>query len=196
MRPARPLPPPPRRHRCRCHPLSSCVARCLQAQALTGVDGVVTKNLFLKVAARLLTCPWDCFQSCHPVALHAAARPRCSLRDRLGWGLTLPALLPATLQDKKGRLYIITAAADTKVDLKRALGYDGACRPPNAAAVLPFSCIARPLMLSEVPSLPAVLSLRLGCGKGGLRMAPDDLLTAVLQVRSHDAFCFTSIMLP
>ncbi|PRW44459.1 prolyl-tRNA synthetase associated domain-containing 1 [Chlorella sorokiniana] len=66
-----------------------------QAQALAGVDGVVTKNLFLK--------------------------------------------------DKKGRLYIITAAADTKVDLK-------------------------------------LLSLRLGCGKGGLRMAPDDLLTGVLQV--------------
>ncbi len=28
----------------------------------------------------------------------------------------------------------------------------------------------------------AVMSLRLGCGKGGVRLAPDDLLTSVLQV--------------
>ncbi|KAL4428411.1 hypothetical protein ABPG75_002500 [Micractinium tetrahymenae] len=66
-----------------------------QVAALSGVDGVCTKNLFLK--------------------------------------------------DKKGRLYIVTAAADTKVDLK-------------------------------------VLSARLGTGKGGVRMAPDELIASVLQV--------------
>lgn len=66
-----------------------------QVAALSNVDGVCTKNLFLK--------------------------------------------------DKKGRLYIVTAQADTKVDLK-------------------------------------VLSARLGTGKGGVRLAPDELITSVLQV--------------
>jgi hypothetical protein len=49
------------------------------------------------------------------------------------------------LQDKKGRLYIITALSDTIVDLK-------------------------------------VLSARLGLGKGGLRFAPDELLSPTLGV--------------
>ncbi|EFN55384.1 hypothetical protein CHLNCDRAFT_134463 [Chlorella variabilis] len=77
-------------HETHAHPaVMTCEA---QAAALSGVPGVVTKNLFLK--------------------------------------------------DKKGRLYIVTAAADTKVDLK-------------------------------------VLSARLGTGKGGVRMAPDELIPTV-----------------
>ncbi|KAK7840721.1 uncharacterized protein LOC112032961 [Quercus suber] len=49
------------------------------------------------------------------------------------------------LKDKKNRFYIVSALADTKVDLK-------------------------------------VLSQRLGLGKGGLRMAPEEALGKVLQV--------------
>ena len=97
------------------------------------------------------------------------------------------------MQDKKGRLYIVTAAADTKVDLKRApvfLCLDLHCR----GHLVLFVCVTLAAMDKQANckqanmSLPlehlcAVLSLRLGCGKGGLRMAPDDLLTDVLQVR-------------
>uniref|UniRef100_A0A2N9HMM3 YbaK/aminoacyl-tRNA synthetase-associated domain-containing protein n=1 Tax=Fagus sylvatica TaxID=28930 RepID=A0A2N9HMM3_FAGSY len=50
------------------------------------------------------------------------------------------------LKDKKNRFYIVSALADTKVDLK------------------------------------VVLSQRLGLGKGGLRMAPEEALGEVLQV--------------
>ncbi|XP_071731376.1 uncharacterized protein [Rutidosis leptorrhynchoides] len=49
------------------------------------------------------------------------------------------------LKDKKHRLYIVSALADTKVDLK-------------------------------------VLSIRLGLGKGGLRMAPEEAVIEILQV--------------
>lgn len=49
------------------------------------------------------------------------------------------------LKDKKNRFYIVSALADTKVDLK-------------------------------------VLSQRLGLGKGGLRMAPEEAVTEILQV--------------
>lgn len=49
------------------------------------------------------------------------------------------------LKDKKGRLYIVTALVDTKVNLQ-------------------------------------VLSARLGVGKGGVRLAPDELIATVLQV--------------
>lgn len=49
------------------------------------------------------------------------------------------------LKDKKSRLYIVSALADTRVDLK-------------------------------------VLALRLGIGKGGVRMAPEEALAEVLQV--------------
>lgn len=49
------------------------------------------------------------------------------------------------LKDKKGRLYIVTALPNTKVDLK-------------------------------------TLSARLGAGKGGIRLAPDELITSVLGV--------------
>ncbi|PNX79116.1 prolyl-tRNA synthetase associated domain-containing protein 1-like, partial [Trifolium pratense] len=48
------------------------------------------------------------------------------------------------LKDKKNRFYIVSALADTKVDLK-------------------------------------VLSQRLGLGKGGLRMAPEEALGELLQ---------------
>ncbi|KAK6939853.1 YbaK/aminoacyl-tRNA synthetase-associated domain [Dillenia turbinata] len=56
-----------------------------------------------------------------------------------------PVVMTVDAQDKKNRLYIISALADTRVDLK-------------------------------------VLSTRLGLGKGGLRMAPEETLQEILQV--------------
>ncbi|KAL6214962.1 hypothetical protein ACLB2K_014394 [Fragaria x ananassa] len=56
-----------------------------------------------------------------------------------------PVVLTVEAQDKKSRFYIVSALADTKVDLK-------------------------------------VLSVRLGLGKGGLRMAPEEALGEILQV--------------
>ncbi|EPS72286.1 hypothetical protein M569_02472 [Genlisea aurea] len=55
------------------------------------------------------------------------------------------------LKDKKQRFYIVSALADTKVDLK-------------------------------------VLSQRLGLGKGGIRMAPEEALAEILQARSICSF--------
>lgn len=43
----------------------------------------------------------------------------------------------------------------------------------------PQDCIA-----SSIFCAAAVLSARLGTGKGGVRMAPDELITSVLQVGS------------
>ncbi|KVH88171.1 YbaK/aminoacyl-tRNA synthetase-associated domain-containing protein [Cynara cardunculus var. scolymus] len=56
-----------------------------------------------------------------------------------------PIVMTVEAQDKKHRFYIVSALADTKVDLK-------------------------------------VLSQRLGLGKGGLRMAPEEALAEILQV--------------
>ncbi|KAK6114838.1 hypothetical protein DH2020_007107 [Rehmannia glutinosa] len=56
-----------------------------------------------------------------------------------------PVVLTVEAQDKKQRFYIVSALAETKVDLK-------------------------------------VLSQRLGLGKGGLRMAPEEALAEILQV--------------
>ncbi|KAF6253190.1 WD40-repeat-containing domain protein [Scenedesmus sp. NREL 46B-D3] len=82
-----------------------------QAEALKGVDGLVTKNLFLR--------------------------------------------------DKKRRQYLITALPETKVDLKGKYSHV--------------------LQLSGC-QLSSVLSARLGCGKGGLAWASEELLAESLQV--------------
>ncbi|KAK7410589.1 hypothetical protein VNO78_01486 [Psophocarpus tetragonolobus] len=75
----------------------------------------------------------------HPVVLTVDAQSQYV--GHLGGGLSKNLFL----KDKKSRLYIVSALAGTKVDLK-------------------------------------VLSQRLGLGKGGLRMAPEDALGEVLQV--------------
>ncbi|PON76347.1 YbaK/aminoacyl-tRNA synthetase-associated domain containing protein [Trema orientale] len=75
----------------------------------------------------------------HPVVLTVEAQAKYV--GNLGGGLSKNLFL----KDKKNRFYIVSALADTKVDLK-------------------------------------VLSARLGLGKGGLRMAPEEALGEILQV--------------
>nr|XP_028950262.1 uncharacterized protein LOC114821592 isoform X1 [Malus domestica] len=75
----------------------------------------------------------------HPVVLTVEAQAKYV--GHLGGGLSKNLFL----KDKKSRFYIVSALADTKVDLK-------------------------------------VLSVRLGLGKGGLRMAPEEALGEILQV--------------
>ncbi|CAJ1974204.1 unnamed protein product [Sphenostylis stenocarpa] len=75
----------------------------------------------------------------HPVVLTVDAQAQYV--GHLGGGLSKNLFL----KDKKNRLYVVSALAATKVDLK-------------------------------------VLSQRLGLGKGGLRMAPEEALGEVLQV--------------
>lgn len=75
----------------------------------------------------------------HPVVLTVEAQAKYV--GHLGGGLSKNLFL----KDKKNRFYIVSALADTKVDLK-------------------------------------VLSIRLGLGKGGLRMAPEEALGELLQV--------------
>lgn len=75
----------------------------------------------------------------HPVVLTVEAQAKYV--GSLGGGLSKNLFL----KDKKSRFYIVSALADTKVDLK-------------------------------------VLSVRLGLGKGGLRMAPEEALGELLQV--------------
>ncbi|CAL0319392.1 unnamed protein product [Lupinus luteus] len=75
----------------------------------------------------------------HPVVLTVEAQAKYV--GHLGGGLSKNLFL----KDKKNRFYVVSALADTKVDLK-------------------------------------VLSQRLGLGKGGLRMAPEEALGDILQV--------------
>ncbi|KAJ1378039.1 YbaK/aminoacyl-tRNA synthetase-associated domain, partial [Sesbania bispinosa] len=75
----------------------------------------------------------------HPVVLTVEAQAKYV--GHLGGGLSKNLFL----KDKKNRFYVVSALADTKVDLK-------------------------------------VLSQRLGLGKGGLRMAPEEALGEILQV--------------
>ncbi|GAU39936.1 hypothetical protein TSUD_149460 [Trifolium subterraneum] len=77
----------------------------------------------------------------HPVVLTVEAQAKYVDVGKLGGGLSKNLFL----KDKKNRFYIVSALADTKVDLK-------------------------------------VLSQRLGLGKGGLRMAPEEALGELLQV--------------
>ncbi|KAF6147713.1 hypothetical protein GIB67_003044 [Kingdonia uniflora] len=75
----------------------------------------------------------------HPVVLTVEAQAKYV--GHLGGGLSKNIFL----KDKKHRFYIVSALADTTIDLK-------------------------------------VLSQRLGLGKGGLRMAPEEALQEILQV--------------
>ncbi|XP_076916382.1 uncharacterized protein LOC143576073 isoform X2 [Bidens hawaiensis] len=75
----------------------------------------------------------------HPVVMTVEAQAKHVGHIKAGLSINL------FLKDKKHRLYIVSALADTKVDLK-------------------------------------VLSHRLGLGKGGLRMAPEEAVTEILEV--------------
>ncbi|XP_062024656.1 uncharacterized protein LOC133740729 isoform X2 [Rosa rugosa] len=92
-----------------------------------------------QLLARLKELHIDFSQYDHPVVLTVEAQAKYV--GHLGGGLSKNLFL----KDKKSRFYIVSALADTKVDLK-------------------------------------VLSVRLGLGKGGLRMAPEEALGEILQV--------------
>ena len=88
-----------------------------------------------------------------------------STRALLHSGVT--RMLP--VQDKKRRLYLVCAAADTRVDLKGAVAIEIGFR------------IHRPLL--SIPTCPpAVLGVRLGLPKPGMSFAPEDMLQSILQV--------------
>lgn len=86
----------------------------LQAADLAGVEGAVTKNLFLKVGSRRAPPPARrCRrQSGAPCCCPCLQLSHCASNEPSLW-----------VQDKRGRLYIVTALADTKVDLKSELGW-------------------------------------------------------------------------
>uniref|UniRef100_A0A2P2JUD3 YbaK/aminoacyl-tRNA synthetase-associated domain-containing protein n=1 Tax=Rhizophora mucronata TaxID=61149 RepID=A0A2P2JUD3_RHIMU len=92
-----------------------------------------------QLLARLKELQIDFSQYEHPVVLTVEAQEKY-VGDK-GGGLSKNLFL----KDKKSRFYIVSALADTKVDLK-------------------------------------VLSQRLGLGKGGIRMAPEEALCEILQV--------------
>ncbi|XVE60357.1 hypothetical protein DITRI_Ditri05aG0122500 [Diplodiscus trichospermus] len=92
-----------------------------------------------QLLARLKELQIDFSQYEHPVVLTVEAQAKYV--GNMGGALSKNLFL----KDKKQRYYIVSALADTKVDLK-------------------------------------VLSQRLGLGKGGLRMAPEEALGEILQV--------------
>ncbi|XP_050363666.1 uncharacterized protein LOC126782457 [Argentina anserina] len=92
-----------------------------------------------QLLARLKELQIEFSQYDHPVVLTVEAQEKYV--GHLGGGVSKNLFL----KDKKSRFYIVSALADTKVDLK-------------------------------------VLSVRLGLGKGGLRMAPEEALGEILQV--------------
>ncbi|XP_038714850.1 prolyl-tRNA synthetase associated domain-containing protein 1 [Tripterygium wilfordii] len=92
-----------------------------------------------QLLARLKELQIDFSQYEHPVVMTVEAQAKYV--GNMGGGLSKNLFL----KDKKNRLYVVSALADTKVDLK-------------------------------------VLSQRLGLGKGGVRMAPEETLTEILQV--------------
>lgn len=79
------------------------------------------------------------------------------------------------LQDRKQRFYIVSALANTKVDIKGM----------NSFALLKGTCWLAWMDDHDgylFHQSGAVLSQRLGLGKGGLRMAPAEALGEILQV--------------
>lgn len=92
-----------------------------------------------QLVARLKELQIDFVSYEHPVVLTVEAQAKYV--GHLGVGLSKNLLL----KDKKHRFYVVSALANTNVDLK-------------------------------------VLSQRLGLGKGGLRMAPEEALQQILQV--------------
>jgi len=106
---------------------------------------------------------------------------------------------PCALQDKKRRQYVITALSDTKVDLKSERSRPAARRPgclgsrvpqgrrsssagPGLGAPHPHPDPPPLTHTSPPPLAHAVLSTRLGTGKGGLSWGSEEMLQATLQV--------------
>jgi hypothetical protein len=81
-------------------------------------------------------------------------------------------------KDKKNRFYIVSALADTKVDLKGMLNFVNLCSFFN----FPVFVVSHINEINLLLRSWAVLSQRLGLGKGGLRMAPEEALGELLQV--------------
>ncbi|CAI5984870.1 unnamed protein product [Closterium sp. NIES-65] len=98
------------------------------------------------------------------------------------------------LKDKKGRLILISALTKTKIDLKflsQMLGLGKGGGPGESLTQEGLCCAAHsPLIVSQEGK--CCFDSRLGLGKGGLRMAPDENLAAVLQV---PAGCVTPLAL-
>uniref|UniRef100_A0A0A9CSI6 YbaK/aminoacyl-tRNA synthetase-associated domain-containing protein n=1 Tax=Arundo donax TaxID=35708 RepID=A0A0A9CSI6_ARUDO len=105
-----------------------------------------TKDQLL-VRLQELKIDFTCYD--HPVVL--TVEEQAKYVGHLGGALSKNLLL----KDKKQQLYVVSALADTKVDLK-------------------------------------VLSQRLGVGKGGIRMAPEETSLQVLQVNHLYAVLKTS----
>ena len=76
------------------------------------------------------------------------------------------------MQDKRNRLFLVSAAASTKVDLK---GWQAKCLTAHGACV---RCVQH----YKLCLYCAALGLRLGVPKPGIRMAPEELLESVLGV--------------
>lgn len=117
---------------------------------LSKLQGTVIKNLFVKVTTQMMRWAFS------------VARGQDST-----FGFCL--------QDKKNRLYIISAAPSTKVDLA------GKVYRLLAWLVTWDSGNARTQTLA-LDALTAVISARLGTGKGGVRFAPEELMQEVLKV--------------
>ncbi|XVE95452.1 hypothetical protein REPUB_Repub02eG0098600 [Reevesia pubescens] len=105
-----------------------------------------------QLLARLKELQIDFSQYEHPVVLTVEAQAKYV--GNMGGALSKNLFL----KDKKNRYYIVSALANAKVDLKDV----------NESFVWLQSCV--------------VLSQRLGLGKGGLRMAPEEALGEILQV--------------
>ena len=159
-------------------PHAPALSRLFQVAALAGVDGVCTKNLFLKVLGKCVSPPPPPRRRAHQQS------STCSF-SRLPYHLCLPA-----------------GQARSAVHCDRGCGHQSgpegcarAQRLPREAALQTvagsIAAIARQasrgtlaacdmVLLSPSPHI-AVLSARLGTGRGGIRMAPDELITQILQ---------------
>lgn len=155
----------------------------LQTEALKGTNGVVTKNLFIRVSV-LAAGPVPPRASCsrplvahlvphlpktgqeapavpdHCTARHQGGPERCGSAAALGFKFS-------------------TAAQQCMQHLQHVL--PGAFQPRHQQ--LKGARPAPPLL--GAACLPAVLSARLGCGKGGLSWGSEELLAESLQASVH-----------
>ncbi|KAJ1380260.1 YbaK/aminoacyl-tRNA synthetase-associated domain [Sesbania bispinosa] len=118
-----------------CSALSALQSANASTNSISPLMGLSKEHLL----ARLQELQIEFSKYEHPVVLTVEAQAKYV--GHLGGGLSKNLFL----KDKKNRFYVVSALADTKVDLK-------------------------------------VLSQRLGLGKGGLRMAPEEALGEILQV--------------
>lgn len=128
-----------------------------QAKYVSSSEGALSKNLFLKVLF-------------HYVVITSIP---CTINlSECFWFFFI------FFQDKKNRYYIVSAMVDTKVDMK---GNTYSFRRSHYILFFPLFLM---LMGVTCDIIKTVLSQRLGLGKGGIRMAPEEALAELLQV-SH-----------